>query len=267
MRLKVEVCGRDAQGNLFAQSACARDTSYYGARVDGIECLKGPGDIVQIKYKGKTSKFRVVWVGLPGSKEHGHIGLRSLEPQKNIWKVKNVPRPGKSQPLPELSPGPIVVTTAPPRPAPERSSPEPQKSQPEPQKSGEKDSLSSQSDRRSYTRHRCLGTVDFRIAGNCTVMSGKLADVSLGGCYVQALGTCLPGTLLELAIHACNHRVHLNGRVTVADSSQGMGIEFVSGCEGLKHLPKLIEAVRRLAEIAAAPSIQPARAQRSKPLA
>lgn len=251
------MCGRDAQGNLFVQTACARDTSYYGARVDGIECLKGPGDIVQIKYKGKTSKFRVVWVGLPGSKEHGHIGLRSLEPQKNIWKVRHLPRPGKSQPLPEASPGPIVVTVEPQRVADKTSSPEPLKSS---------DKKSAQSDRRSYTRHRCLGTVDFRIAGNCTIMSGKLTDVSLGGCYVQALGTCLPGTLLELAIDAGKHRVHLDGRVTVADSSEGMGIEFVSGCEGLKQLPKLIEAVRRGDDAAATP-LRPASARRSKPLA
>lgn len=98
VRLKVEVRGKDAQGNAFVQTAYATDTSYYGARIDGIECLRGPGDVVQVKYKGKSSRLRVVWVGQLGSKEHGHIGLQNLEPRKNIWNIKQVPS-AKSQPL------------------------------------------------------------------------------------------------------------------------------------------------------------------------
>jgi hypothetical protein len=246
VRLQVKVSGRDAQGNPFVQTAYARDTSFYGVRVDGIECLKGPGEIVEIKYKRKTSKFRVVWVGLPGSKEHGHIGLRSLEPRKNIWNLGQTP--GANKPffdsLPRTEAGPV-----------------------KPQNSCDKESLPSRCERRRFTRHRCLGTVEFRIAGNCTIMSGKLTDVSLGGCYIQASGTCLPGTLLELAIEARKLRVQLNGRAVVAASSKGMGIEFVSGCDGLKDLPKFIEAVRRQSNaIPTRPVTLAARVQRPKPL-
>jgi PilZ domain-containing protein len=272
VRLKVEVCGRDSQGNPFVQSAYARDTSYYGARLDGIECLKGPGDIVQIKYKRVCSKFRVVWVGLPGTKEHGHIGVRSLEPRKNIWNLKQVPGPRSSEAAPGASSSPVVLAADPQKPTPKNSPPEPQKSAdkeslPEAEKPGATKSISSQSNRRRFTRHRCLGTVEFRIAGNCTVMSGKLTDVSLGGCYVQAPVACLPGTLLELALDACKLRVHLDGRVAVAESSKGFGIEFVSGCAGLKQLPRLIEAVRRhTASVPARSTGAATRLQRTKPL-
>lgn len=268
----MEVCGRDAQGNPFVQTAYARDTSFYGARVDGIECLKGPGDIIQIRYKNTSSKFRVVWVGHPGTKEHGHIGVRSLEPRKNIWNMKQVPGPGSSQPLPDALPSPVVVAPEPQKSADKNSTPEPRlsadkKSLPEMEKSGDKKSKPSQSEKRRYTRHHCLGTVEFRIAGNCTIMSGKLTDVSLGGCYIQAPVSCLPGTLLELALDACKLRVHLDGRVAVAQSSKGMGIEFLSGCDGLKQLPRLIEAVRRHTNAVPARSAAgAARLQRTKPL-
>lgn len=222
VRLKVEVCGRDAQGNPFLQTAYAKDTSYYGARLDGLECLKGPGDIVQVTYKRKTTKFRVAWVGQPGSKEHGHIGLQSLEPRKNIWSIKQVPAASR-QPL-----GDRVRSLASAA-AEHQSSPQPPW----------------QPERRRFTRHRCLGKVEFRIAGNRTTISGKLMDISLGGCYVQALGTCLAGTLLEIVIEACGRRIQLDGRVAVAGSSKGMGIEFVSGGEGLKELPNFIDLVRQ----------------------
>jgi hypothetical protein len=219
------VCGRDSQGNPFVQTAYARDTSFYGARVDGIECLKGPGDIIQIKYKHQTAKFRVMWVGQPGTKEHGHIGLRSLESRKNLWGIKQVPG---DIPLPFLDNPALVVPSAPGN-----------------QNLSSQTVLSSQTEKRRYTRHRCLGTVEFRIAGNTTTMSGKLTDISLGGCHIKVAGTCLPGTPLELVIEACKLRIQLNGRVAAAQSSKGMGIEFVSGCDGLKQLPGFIEAVRR----------------------
>lgn len=224
-RLKVEVCGRDSQGNPFVQTAYARDTSFYGVRVDGIECLKGPGDIIQIKYKHQTAKFRVMWVGQPGTKEHGHIGLRSLEPRKNLWGVKQVP-------------GDITQTFL-------DSSPLAVPSPPGNQNLSSQTVISSQPEKRRYTRHRCLGTVEFRIAGNTTTMLGKLTDISLGGCHIKVAGTCLPGTPVELVLEACKLRIQLNGRVAVAQSSKGMGIEFLSGCDGLKQLPGFIEAVRQ----------------------
>lgn len=221
--------------------------SFYGACLHGIECLKGPGDIVEIKYKRKACKFRVVWVGAPGTKEHGHIGLRSLEPRKNIWSMKEIPAPSRSQPLLDSTPRAATAVAGPRKPAAEK----PETSGPE---------------RRSYTRYRCGGTVEFRIAGNCTTMSGTLTDVSLGGCHVQVAGTCLPGTRLELALEACNQRIHLDGRAAAAESTKGMCIEFVSGCNGLKQLPKFIEAVRRSAKRVPARSATLPRLQPTKSL-
>jgi hypothetical protein len=241
------VCGRDSQGNAFVQIAYARDTSFYGARVDGIECLKGPGDIIQIKYKRQTAKFRVMWVGQPGTKEQGHIGLRSLEPRKNLWGMTLVPG---ERPQPFLESSPPAVPSAPGN-----------------QNLSSPKVVSPQPEKRRYTRHRCLGTVEFRIAGNTTIMSGKLTDISLGGCHIKVAGTCLPGTPLELVLEACKLRIQLNGCVAVAQSSKGMGIEFVSGCDALKQLPEFIEAVRRrFGAVQTRSGAAAARVQRTKPV-
>lgn len=239
-RLKVEVRGKDAQGNPFVQTAYATDTSYYGARIDGVECLRGPGEVVQVKHKGKSCRLRVVWVGQLGTKEHGHIGLQNLEPRKNIWNIKQVPT-ARSQPLADRVRN-LAATAA----GGQNSEP----AKPIPLK-----------ERRKFTRHRCLGNAEFRIAGNYTNLSGKLTDISLGGCYIQALGTCLVGTLLDLELEACEVKISLSGRVVVAASSKGMGVEFVSGCEGLKQLPKFLDAVRRRYN---APPTRPAAALRGK---
>lgn len=244
VRLKVEVRGKDAQGNPFVQTAYATDTSYYGARIDGIECLRGPGDVVQVKHKGKSSRLRVVWVGQLGSKEHGHIGLQNLEPRKNIWNVKQVPS-AKSQPLADRVHS--LAGTAPQR------------------DSSESAKAATPNEKRKFTRHRCLGNAEFRIAGNYTKLSGKLTDVSLGGCYIQALGTCLVGTLLDLELEACGLKISLGGRVVVAASSQGMGVEFVPGCEGLKQLPKFVDAVRRRYAAATRPAVE-VRGKQTRPL-
>jgi PilZ domain len=232
---------------VFVQTAYARDTSFYGARVDGIECLKGPGEIIQITYKHQTAKFRVMWVGQPRTKEQGHIGLRCLEPRKNIWGIEQVPAARPPQLFLDASLSSVPGDT-------------------ESQSLPSEKPLSSRPERRRYTRHRCLGTAEFRIAGNCTTISGKLIDLSLGGCYIKVPGTCLPGTPLELVLAACDLRIQLNGRVAVAQSSKGMGVEFVSGCDGLKQLPGLIEAVRRRFGAMQRRSVAaPSRVQRTKP--
>src|SRR5262249_50802462 len=92
----VVVSGTDAEGNPFDQTAYACDVSRRGARVDGIGCLRGPGETITVEHKGRTAKFFVVWVGLPGTLEDGQIGIRKLERNKDIW-VLNLPVPQTDQ--------------------------------------------------------------------------------------------------------------------------------------------------------------------------
>jgi PilZ domain len=223
----VKVFGSDTEGNPFQQTAYAWDVSHWGARVDGIQCLKRPGQLVDVQYKGHTSKFVVVWMGKPGSKEHGHVGLKNLVPERNIFGVDgpttcpdSYASAEKEQPTPEVAAEQISNT-------PDTSVAHQPKQ-----------------NRRQYTRHRCVGTVEFRMQGSKTSMSGALTDLSLGGCYVKAQATCPKGTVLELVLEVGKTRLHAQGRVAVVNPTKGMGIEFTSTERSISRLPAMIKSIR-----------------------
>jgi hypothetical protein len=83
----VRVCGVDPQGNRFTQSAQAVDVSKHGARLDGIGYVTRPGEMIEVKRRWQSARFRVLWVGNPGTPEAGQAGLYALQPEKNPWGV------------------------------------------------------------------------------------------------------------------------------------------------------------------------------------
>ena len=82
---RVWVRGVDANGNPFAQTAFSMDVSRNGARLEGVGFLTSPGETIEIKRGWKRAMFRVVWVGEMGTPRAGQVGIRCLEPEKNIW--------------------------------------------------------------------------------------------------------------------------------------------------------------------------------------
>ncbi len=220
--------GLDTEGNPFKQTAYAWDVSYWGIRIDGIMCLKKQGQLVDVQYKGKSAKFIVVWLGKPGTREHGHIGLRNLVPDKNIFGVA----------APAICPD-IYATAG-------KEGNHIQAVAAEAGSSAQDTSEAPQAEqnRRRYTRHRCVGTVEFRVPGSKTSMSGALSDLSLGGCYVKAPATCPKGTVLELVLEVGKTRLHVQGTVAVVNPTTGMGIEFTSAAGSISRLPGLINTIR-----------------------
>jgi hypothetical protein len=83
--LRVQVRGMDRIGNPFVQSASAIDISQNGARLEGVGYLTLPGETIEVKCRWRKARFRVVWVGQIGTTEANQIGVRSLEPEKDIW--------------------------------------------------------------------------------------------------------------------------------------------------------------------------------------
>ena len=82
---RVWVRGMDANGNHFAQTAYSMDVSRNGARLEGVGFLTAPGQTVEVKRGWTKAMFRVVWVGDFGTPRSGQVGIRCLEPEKNIW--------------------------------------------------------------------------------------------------------------------------------------------------------------------------------------
>jgi hypothetical protein len=223
----VKVSGSDSEGNPFKQTAYAWDVSHWGVRVDGIQCLRKPGQLVDVQYKGQTGSFIVVWMGKPGSKEHGHVGLKNLVPERNIFGVAGLAACPDSYASPEkihhMQAGAAEEICNTPD-----ASITPKAKQ----------------NRRHYTRHRCVGTVEFRVQGSKTSVSGTLTDLSLGGCYIKAQTTCPKGTIVELVLEVGKTRLHVQGRVAAVNPTTGMGIEFTSSERSISRLPALINIIR-----------------------
>jgi len=86
--VRVWVYGTDPSGNPYSQTAYSVDISRSGARLEGVGFLTAPGMMIEIKRGWKKARFRVVWVGQPGTNRSGQVGVLCLEPEKNIWGMR-----------------------------------------------------------------------------------------------------------------------------------------------------------------------------------
>jgi hypothetical protein len=231
VRLPVTVSGTDAEGNAFKQTAYACDVSRRGARVDGVGCLRGPGETVEVEHRGKKARFFVVWVGLPGTVEDGHIGIRLLERNKSIW-TGDLPKPQTDefvQPESDASNEPLIwanetetLLEAKPE---ENAEPQSasvahlrqQKELQQPQADG---------DRRQYRRYAVNGGAELRTKGSDARTWGPLTDVSSSGCYVEMYVPPAVGTELEMTLEVNDAHIIAEGLVRVVYPGLGVGIEF-----------------------------------------
>ncbi|MFZ0317734.1 MAG: PilZ domain-containing protein [Candidatus Sulfotelmatobacter sp.] len=119
------------------------------------------------------------------------------------------------------------------------------------------------SEKRKSPRYRCQGSARLReIASNVTTWA-TFTDISLHGCYVEAMSTFRMGVKLGLMIEVNGFRVEANGEVRVVYPNLGMGICFTSmsdsNREQLRALlsslsrPSVILGVRRDGNTAMAP--------------
>lgn len=84
-QLRIKVTGVDRNGNSFTQTASTINVSKTGARIEGLGCLDSAQTIEVSCGWFKKARFKVVWVG------SSEVGIRSLEPNSNIWGVNFPP--------------------------------------------------------------------------------------------------------------------------------------------------------------------------------
>jgi hypothetical protein len=232
IRLPVTVSGIDAKGNAFKQTAYACDVSRRGARVEGIGCLRGPGETVEVEYRGKKARFFVVWVGLPGTMEDAHIGIRLLERNKYIWAL-DLPKPctdefvqpeadlnNTMQPIWSNETETLLGSSADINDQPHSASVahlRQQKDLQEPETAG---------DRRQYRRYAIDGGAELRTRGSDTRTWGRLTDISASGCYVEMYVPFPAGSELDMALEIGDVRILAEGVARVVYPGLGIGIEF-----------------------------------------
>jgi hypothetical protein len=83
--IEVLVKGVDRKGDPFTQNAFTIDISERGARLDGVGAITGPGETIEIKRGWKKARYRVMWIGPPGTPQANQVGICCMEDSKNIW--------------------------------------------------------------------------------------------------------------------------------------------------------------------------------------
>jgi PilZ domain len=221
--LSVWVTGRDVNGNRFEQSAKVVDVSRLGGRLAGIRCLRGPGETLEVRHRGKKAQFCVVWV----DETEGQVGLRCAEPEKYIWGVAlplSTPRP--HQPEASTVKTPVAFTASPTTPV--ASLPDAISSHPQSRPAGE-------SQQRKHPRHRCVGGIEVRRPELQQRVWGRLAQLSEGGCYVESLSPLPADSHVELLLGAAGVEVRCKGVVCYSRPGIGMGIMFTELAEDCRH--------------------------------
>ena len=202
--LPVVVTGTDQNGNPFTQTAQTIDVSRTGARLSGIRCLRGPGEMVTVECGSRSARFLVSWIGIPGSAEDGQFGVKALQPEKRIFRVElGEPRSDGYIPPPAHTPEPSTT------------SPVLRKSEPW-----------DQSERRGFPRIRCSGTAQITQPGVAFPIWARIADLSLGGCYLELIFTMPRLSPVELIVTLNERRFAAKGTVVTSHPGIGVGVRF-----------------------------------------
>jgi hypothetical protein len=208
MQLEVRVWGIDVEGKPFFQTARTSEVSAKGARLEGITCLKQVGEVIGVQHSNQKARFRVVWIGEKGTPEQGQIGITCLDSDKCIWAEALQETETKE----DFGQGPEILSeeaasaalTSPPATA-----------------GGD-----SRAERRRYPRYQCSGMVQLSKEGSALPVWVRLADIGLGGCYVETLSPLPLQTNVELVIQADELQIRGRGKVRTLHPSVGNGIAF-----------------------------------------
>ena len=225
--LPVLLSGIDLNGNRFKQNAHVVNVSRSGACLDGIRCLRTPRDFVEVKFRGRKARYRVVWIYQPA----GQAGICCIEPHSYIWGV----------PLPP----PILNHLEPLRP--------PTSEVPSTSANVQSDLLPAPSDpslqhgvQRRYRRYRCRGGASINAPTLERPIWGSVTVISLGGCFIETMSPVRPQTHVELLLRM--HDILLGATAVVCSSLPriGVGLMFTdTAAEDRQQLNRIIAGLTR----------------------
>lgn len=182
------------------QLAHTLDITENSARLGGVNFLFEPGEVIEIRRGAAKARFEVVWMGAPSSSLDGQAGVRSLEPNKNIWAVD----------LPSEDKDPIVNVS------------QLRNSAPQTRLSASK----SATGKRAHERYPCSGSASIRTATSSFALHGEVKDISRGGVYVELTSPMAVDTDVTIGLKIEGTWIEFAGNVRTSYPLLGMGIAF-----------------------------------------
>jgi hypothetical protein len=215
--LPIRVTYWDDESRPGLEMACTYDISEHGARVTGLRCVKGVGEIVAVE-RGRNKSFcRVVWIGEANSELQGQIGIQSVESDRTLWETELRDMEEAYDPI--LIDGSL-------------------------KRAG---TFASHERRRRRERYALEGLAELMKQGpNGVHAKGDLRNMSEIGCLVSSRHVVLPGTELKVALSVGDYELALKGQVRRGDQNAGLGIEFREIRKGERQILQFL--MRKLAE-------------------
>lgn len=85
--------------------------------------------------------------------------------------------------------------------------------------------------RRALPRYMFTASADLLDTSNAMKISGRVAEISRKGCYVDLLNAPPPGTLLKIKIYRDAGTFETGGKVVYIHERIGMGVAFMDTTE------------------------------------
>jgi hypothetical protein len=242
--LPVTISGLDSNGNHYTQSATTAEIGVNGMRLCGVRCLRAPGEPVQVEYQGRHARYRVAWIGAQGTCGEGLIGLQGLEGARFLFSDH---LPTTTYSLAGAEPDTYTAESAPPPAAcPDQAAIE------------YRDHDWREQERRRHPRHNCAGAAKLWENGSEHSITGRLNEISRGGCYVEMMSPMRTGTAIRLELSVGGRMLRLEGIVRASQPTIGMGVEFTGMAPA--DAERLCHIVSELAGELPGPSPEPAAA-------
>ncbi|HEU4415757.1 MAG TPA: PilZ domain-containing protein [Candidatus Angelobacter sp.] len=68
-----------------SQNCCTYEISTNGARLVTPSGIKTVGQTIWLQRQNRRARYKVKWIGEPGTSLQGQVGVESLEPSNVIW--------------------------------------------------------------------------------------------------------------------------------------------------------------------------------------
>ena len=203
------------------QLAHTLDIAGTSARLAGLRFLLEQDEVVEIRRGAAKAQFEVVWMGAPGSSLKGQAGIRSMEPDKNVW-GGDFPKDQRDQ----------VVSTELLR----QSAPQVHQARSTPKPGG----------KRTHERYPCSGIASIRTTVSVFALHGEVKDISEGGVYVELLAPLPVNTDVTVGLKIEGTWIEFAGNVRTSYPMLGMGIAFNRPAPANREkLIGLLEALKR----------------------
>jgi PilZ domain len=95
--LTVRIFGTDSTGHVFSDSVSTANVSFEGAMLTGVHRPIQAGEIIGLTYGKNKARFRVRWVGQPGTPNQGRMGVQNVMPTSCIWDLPLQARNGEAE--------------------------------------------------------------------------------------------------------------------------------------------------------------------------